>query len=160
KRSLPHQNKPMTPSSRTSRRNTGRHGKNTGGPVARDPRSRSLLSGGPARPVSATSPPRRSPTSRTSREPVGPAGVCRTPRPTAGMGARKSLQEDEMQTYFPKDWIFPPASHPSNALFDLDAFRERLEREPWRRWITFGLPRAKGEAARFFISHPTATAYV
>jgi len=65
-----------------------------------------------------------------------------------------------MQTYFPKDWIFPPASHPSNALFDLDAFRERLEREPWRRWITLGLPRAKGEAARFFISHPTATAYV
>ena len=65
-----------------------------------------------------------------------------------------------MQTCFPKDWIFPPLSHPANALIDMDAFRERLAREDWRDWITLGLPRVKGEAAKFFADNPTARAYV
>ena len=65
-----------------------------------------------------------------------------------------------MTTHFPKDWIFPPLAHPSNALFDMDAFRARLEREDWRDLVTLGLPRAKGDAARFFVANPKARAYV
>jgi len=65
-----------------------------------------------------------------------------------------------MQTCFPKDWIFPPASHHSRELFDLDAFRARLEREDWRDLVTLGLRRAKAAAAEFFAANPKAKAFV
>lgn len=65
-----------------------------------------------------------------------------------------------MKSHFQQNWTFPPATHPARELFDLDAFRERLAREHWRKWLTLGLPRAKSEAARFFSANPTARAYV
>jgi|GEM_PF-2290534 len=65
-----------------------------------------------------------------------------------------------MQTCFPKDWIFPPLNHHSRALFDLDEFRARLEREDWRDLVTIGLRRAKADATSFFAANPAARAYV
>jgi len=61
---------------------------------------------------------------------------------------------------FPTDWVFPPLSHPSHALFDLHAFRGRLEREDWRDIVTIGLRRAKAAAAEFFAANPKAKAFV
>lgn len=58
------------------------------------------------------------------------------------------------------NWKFPPADHRINTIFDVNAFRTRLEREPWRDWITARLPNAKRQAERFFASHPNARAFV
>lgn len=58
------------------------------------------------------------------------------------------------------NWKFPPADHRINTIFDVNAFRARLERENWRDWITAGLPRAKRKAEQFFASNPEARMFV
>lgn len=65
-----------------------------------------------------------------------------------------------MIAHFPHNWKFPPIDHPTNAHFNMDALRERLEREDWRDWITLGLRHAKWEAERFFAAEPEARAFV